>query len=108
VRLDGKRQGSASRTVEPIPLQGRQGTVAAELLKPRRDLGSGAISNASYPSSNKGPGLVFENALLTSGGRMANGQFVLRKFTPSTKDRECPRKGNKYELSIVASGCGQR
>ena len=54
------------------------------------DLASGAISNAYYPESNRGPGLVFENALVTTGGRMVNGliqEFVLRRFTPSARDR---------------------
>jgi hypothetical protein len=54
------------------------------------DLASGAISNAYYPATNRGPALVFENALVTTGGRMVNGiiqEFILRKFTPSVKDR---------------------
>ena len=54
------------------------------------DLASGAISNAYYPSTNRGPGLVFVNAAITTAGRMANGliqEFVLRKFTPSAKDQ---------------------
>jgi len=54
------------------------------------DLASGAISNAYYPSTNRGPGLVFANAAITTAGRMANGliqEFVLRKFTPSAKDQ---------------------
>lgn len=49
------------------------------------DLASGAISNLYYPASNRGVGLVFSNALITTGGRMLNGllqEFVLRKFTP--------------------------
>lgn len=52
------------------------------------DLASGAISNAYYPESNRGAGLVFENALVTTGGRMVNGliqEFILRKFTPSAR-----------------------
>ena len=52
------------------------------------DLASGAISNLYYPASNRGLGLVFGNALITTGGRMVNGliqEFVLRKFTPSAE-----------------------
>ncbi len=52
------------------------------------DLASGAISNAYYPATNRGAGLVFENALISSAGRMVNGliqEFILRKFTPSAK-----------------------
>jgi hypothetical protein len=54
------------------------------------DLASGAISNAYFPSTNRGPGLVFVNAAITTAGRMANGliqEFVLRKFTPSAKNQ---------------------
>jgi hypothetical protein len=54
------------------------------------DLASGAISNAYYPSTNRGPGLVFVNAAITTAGRMANGliqEFLLRKLTPSGKDQ---------------------
>jgi hypothetical protein len=54
------------------------------------DLASGAISNIYYPQSNRGAGIVFENALITTGGRMANGivqEFILRRFTPSARLR---------------------
>lgn len=46
---------------------------------------SSAISNAYYPRSYRGVGLVFENVAITSAGRMASAilkEFVvLRKFT---------------------------
>jgi Carboxypeptidase regulatory-like domain len=48
------------------------------------DLASGAISNLYYPASNRGVGLVFGNALITTGGRMVNGliqEFLLHRFT---------------------------
>jgi hypothetical protein len=54
------------------------------------DFVSGAISNIYYPQSNRGVGLVFENALIATGGRMANGivqEFILRRFTSSVKGR---------------------
>ncbi|MGA8728443.1 MAG: carboxypeptidase-like regulatory domain-containing protein [Terracidiphilus sp.] len=54
------------------------------------DLAAGAISNTYYPQSNRGAGIVFENALITTGGRMANGlvqEFILRRFTPSARDQ---------------------
>jgi hypothetical protein len=54
------------------------------------DLATGAISNIYYPESNRGPGLVFVNAAITTGGRMANGliqEFILRRFTPSARNR---------------------
>ena len=54
------------------------------------DLAAGAVSNLYYPQSNRGTGIVFENALITTGGRMANGlvqEFILRRFTPSARNR---------------------
>jgi hypothetical protein len=54
------------------------------------DLASGAISNAYYPTTNRGPGLVFLNAAITTAGRMANGviqEFVLRKLTPTARNQ---------------------
>jgi len=54
------------------------------------DLASGAISNLYYPPSNRGPGLVFYNALLSAGGRVADNlaqEFLFRRFTPTAKKR---------------------
>ncbi len=54
------------------------------------DLASGAIANAYYPEADRGPGLVLKSALIGTGGRMANGliqEFVLRKLTPSARNR---------------------
>ena len=51
-------------------------------------LASGAIANAYYPESNRGPGLVFSTAFTDIVASMANGliqEFVLRKLTPSAK-----------------------
>lgn len=48
-------------------------------------LASGAISNAYYPVSNRGPGLVFSTAFIDIAANMANGvlqEFVLRRLTP--------------------------
>jgi hypothetical protein len=53
------------------------------------DLAAGAISNLYYPQSNRGPNLVFENALITTGARVVDTlvqEFVLRKFTPKAKN----------------------
>jgi hypothetical protein len=52
------------------------------------DLASGALSNLYYPPSNRGPSLVFEGALITTGGRIADAlvqEFLFRRFTPSAK-----------------------
>jgi hypothetical protein len=54
------------------------------------DLASGALSNLYYPQSNRGPGLVFGNALITTGGRIVNAlaqEFVLRRLTTNTKSQ---------------------
>jgi hypothetical protein len=51
-------------------------------------LASGAISNAYYPASDRGPGLTFSTAFVDIAADMANGliqEFVLRKLTPSAK-----------------------
>jgi hypothetical protein len=51
-------------------------------------LASGAIANAYYPESNRGPGLVFSTFGVDVGADMANGviqEFLLRKLTPSAK-----------------------
>jgi hypothetical protein len=53
-------------------------------------LASGAIANAYYPTSNRGPGLVLSTTFTDIAANMANGllqEFVLRKFTPSAKSR---------------------
>lgn len=53
------------------------------------DLASGALSNLYYRHSNRGTGLVFDNALITTGGRIANAlaqEFILRRFTTKAKN----------------------
>lgn len=55
------------------------------------DLISSAISNVYYPQANRGADLVFENLLLSTGERMVSSvvqEFVLRKLTPSAKNRD--------------------
>ncbi len=49
------------------------------------DLASSALSNAYYPQSNRGAGLVFGNFAIGTVERMASGfaqEFIWRKFTP--------------------------
>jgi hypothetical protein len=53
-------------------------------------LALGAISNAYYPASNRGPGLVFSTTFIDIATDMANGmiqEFILRKLTPTAKNR---------------------
>jgi len=56
------------------------------------DLASAAISNAYYPESNRGAGLLFSSLLVGTAERMSADliqEFVLRKFTSSrTKDQQ--------------------
>jgi hypothetical protein len=57
---------------------------------------SGAISNAYYPASNRGAGLVFNTALVDAGASMANGllqEFVLRRLTPAAKEQRSSEAG---------------
>jgi Carboxypeptidase regulatory-like domain len=53
-------------------------------------LAAGGISNLYYPSSDRGAGLVFENALIdigASAGANILQEFVVRKFTPNLPHR---------------------
>ena len=60
-------------------------------------LAAGAISNTYYPPSNRGPGLVFSTTTINIAADMANGllqEFVLRKLTPSAKNRPQAEAGS--------------
>ncbi|HEX3987180.1 MAG TPA: carboxypeptidase-like regulatory domain-containing protein [Acidobacteriaceae bacterium] len=68
----------------PIICRGDDGRRQPNFSAVGGDLISGAISNAYYPASNRGPGLVFDTALIDAGARMTNGiiqEFVLRRLT---------------------------
>jgi hypothetical protein len=54
------------------------------------DLASGALANLYYPEKDRGAGLVFSSALITSGGRIANAlaqEFILRRLTSGAKNQ---------------------
>ena len=54
------------------------------------DLASSALTNAYYPESNRGAGLVFQNFLISTGERMVASvlqEFLLRKLTPTLKNK---------------------
>lgn len=54
------------------------------------DLASASISNAYYPASNRGAGLVFENVAISTGERMLSSliqEFLLHRFTPKARNR---------------------
>jgi len=72
----------------PFICKGDNGRLQPNYSSVGGDLASGAISNAYYPATNRGPGLVFENALIITGGRMVNSliqEFILRKLTPNIR-----------------------
>ncbi|MBV8115714.1 MAG: carboxypeptidase regulatory-like domain-containing protein [Silvibacterium sp.] len=74
----------------PIVCRGDNGRLQPNYSTIGGYLASGAISNAYYPESNRGPGLVFSTALVNVGGTMANGllqEFVLRRLTPAARER---------------------
>ena len=74
----------------PFICKGDNGRWQPNYLSIGGDLTTGAISNIYYPASNRGPGLVFTNTLISIGGGMVNGliqEFVLRQLTPSARHR---------------------
>lgn len=74
----------------PFICRGDNGKNQINISSMGGDLISGAISNAYYPASNRGPGLVFEGFALSTGERVVSTvvqEFVLKKLTPAAKDR---------------------
>ena len=81
----------------PIICRGDNGRLQPNYSSLGGFLASGAIANAYYPESNRGPGLVFSTALVDIGANVANGllqEFVLRRFTPSAKEQRSSEPGN--------------
>ncbi len=57
------------------------------------DLAAGAIANAYYPKSDRGPGLVFNGFAIATGGRIANAlaqEFILRRITSHSHEQKDP------------------
>jgi hypothetical protein len=80
----------------PIICRGDNGRLQPNYSSLGGYLASGAISNAYYPESNRGPGLVFSTALIDVGATMANGllqEFLLRRLTPSAKEQRSSEAG---------------
>ncbi len=74
--------------LNPIICKGDNGNSQVNFSGLGGYLASGAIANAYYPESNRGPGLVFSTFGVDVGADMANGviqEFLLRKLTPSAK-----------------------
>jgi Carboxypeptidase regulatory-like domain len=74
---------------DPIICKGDNGRWQPNFSSLGGYLASGAIANAYYPESNRGPGLVFSTFGIDVAANMANGliqEFLLRKLTPSAKN----------------------
>ena len=76
--------------LSPFVCRGDNGKPQVNFSSLGGDLASSALSNTYYPDSNRGPGLVFGNFAVGTAERMLSGviqEFVLRKLTPSAKDK---------------------
>jgi len=74
----------------PFVCRGDNGTPQVNFSSLGGDLASSALSNAYYPDSNRGPGLVFGNFAIGTAERMLSGvmqEFVLRKLTPTVRSK---------------------
>ncbi len=74
----------------PFVCKGDNGRMQPNYSSLGGDLASAALSNAYYPASNRGAGLVFENFLITTGERMVNTlvqEFILGKLTSRAKNK---------------------
>jgi Carboxypeptidase regulatory-like domain len=83
----------------PFICRGDNGRLEPNYSSIGGDLAAGAIANVYYPSADRGPGLVFGSALVTTGGRMANGliqEFVLRNLTPGARHRNDDEAESQY------------
>jgi len=91
-------QGSGStksRTLHalssPFVCRGDNGKLQPNYSSLGGDLGSAALSNVYYPSSNRGAGLVFSNFFLTTGERMLSSvlqEFVIGRITTRQKAKD--------------------
>lgn len=69
--------------VAPLVCRGDNGRLQPNYSSVGGDLASAALSNAYYPPSNRGAGLVFQNVALSTGERMLGTlvqEFILHKF----------------------------
>ncbi len=85
-----KRSRAFHALLSPFICKGDNGKWEPNFSSVGGDLTAGAVSNIYSPQSNRGAGILFENALITTGGRMANGlvqEFILRRFTSRAGSR---------------------
>jgi hypothetical protein len=74
----------------PFVCRGDNGKPEVNISSLGGDLASSALSNTYHPSSNRGPGLVFDNFAIGTAERMLGAvvqEFVLRKLTPTAKSK---------------------
>jgi hypothetical protein len=87
-------QGTGSKTsrtmhalLSPFICKGDNGRRQINFSSVAGDLGSGALANLYYPHDDRGAGLVFTNAAVVTGGRMANAllqEFLFKRLTSHT------------------------
>ena len=86
-----KKSRALHAFLSPFVCKGDNGRLQPNYSSVGGDLISGAISNSFYPSSNRGAGLLFENAAITTASRIIDSlaqEFVLRKFTSKGKNKK--------------------
>ena len=74
----------------PFICRGDNGKLQANYSSLGGDMGSAALSNLYYPTSNRGAGLVFSNFALTTSERMLSSivqEFVMGRLTTHSKDK---------------------
>jgi carboxypeptidase family protein len=79
-----KKSRSFHAIASPFVCKGDNGRLQPNYSSLGGDLGSAALSNAYYPASNRGVGLVFQNFFLSTGERIVGSlvqEFVLQKLT---------------------------
>ena len=72
----------------PFICRGDNGHLQPNFSSIGGDLASSAISNAYYPPSNRGAGLVFQNFLISTGERMLSSlaqEFILYRLSKTPK-----------------------
>ncbi len=86
-----KKSRALHAVISPFVCRGDNGRTQPNYSTMGGDLASAALSNAYYPASNRGAGLVFGNFLINTGERaLANiaQEFVLRRLTPKTNNQK--------------------
>ena len=73
----------------PFICRGDNGRTQINVSSLGGDLAASALTNTYYPSSNRGPQLVFGNFAIGTGERMLSGvmqEFILHRLTPKARN----------------------